>query len=317
MLFDGRIIAGITVFVAVSRTGSYSRAAERLGLSRSGVGKAIGRLEERTGLRLFDRNARALKLTDEGRRFLEEAAPMLEALGRIAQPSNPAEIRGRLRISTDGAFGPFLLIPILPDFLAEHPHVKLDVLVRDRIDNLLIEGFDVALRFGEPDTRGLDKQLLVRSRVVTCASPAYLAKFGTPGDPGDISEHHRCIRMIDDVTGKPHVWNFINGDGEERPIAPDCGLTLNDAASLLAAALDDYGIVRLLDVVAEQYLRDGRLVEVLPEWNRLRWPGYLYTPVNAHRSPAIEAFKSFVREHLCRGAGVPDLPRSDDISATN
>lgn len=298
MLFDGRIIAGITVFVAVSRTGSYSRAAEQLGLSRSGVGKAIGRLEERTGLRLFDRNARALKLTDEGRTFLEEAAPMLEALGRIAMPSTPAEIRGRLRVSTDGAFGPFLLIPLLPDFLAEHPHVKIDVLVRDRIDNLLLEGFDVALRYGEPDSRGLDKQLLVDSRVVSCASPGYLERFGTPRDPNDLVEHHRCIRMIDDVTGKPHIWNFIDADGRERPIAPDCGLTLNDAASLLAAALDDYGIVRLLDVVAEQHLREGRLVEILPEWNCLRWPGYLYTPVGAHRSPAIEAFKVFVRARL-------------------
>jgi len=104
--------------------------------------------------------------------------------------------------------------------------------------------------------------------------------------------------MIDDVTGKPHIWNFIDADGRERPIAPDCGLTLNDAASLLAAALDDYGIVRLLDVVAEQHLREGRLVEILPEWNCLRWPGYLYTPVGAHRSPAIGAFKAFVRARL-------------------
>ncbi|MGF7150278.1 DNA-binding transcriptional LysR family regulator [Sphingomonas zeicaulis] len=298
MLFDGRIIAGITVFVAVARTGSYARASELLGLSRSGVGKAIGRLEERTGLRLFDRNARALKLTDQGRTFLEEATPMLEALGRIATPAGPNDVRGRLRVSTDGAFGPDVLIPMLPDFLAAYPRVKLDVLVRDRIDNLLIEGFDVALRFGEPDSRGLDKQLLIQSRVLTCASPAYLEAFGVPGHPEDITDHHRCIRLIDDVTGKPHAWNFIDAAGETRTISPDCSLTVNDAQSLIAAARAGYGIVRLLDVVGEAQLRAGELVEILPEWNCLRWPAYLYTPNQVHRSPALEAFMAFVRKRL-------------------
>ncbi|EWY35987.1 hypothetical protein N825_32040 [Skermanella stibiiresistens SB22] len=223
---------------------------------------------------------------------------MLEALGRIAMPSKPAEIRGRLRVSTDGAFGPFLLIPIIPGFLKEHPRVKLDLLVRDRIDNMLIEGFDVALRFGTPESRDLDKQLLVQSRVVTCTSPGYLDRFGAPREPDDLLGHHRCIRMIDDVTGKPHVWNFVNAADEHRPIVADCGLTLNDAPSLVAAALDDYGIVRLLDVVADEHLRAGRLVEILPEWNFLRWPGYLYTPIDAHRSPTIDAFKTYVRARL-------------------
>ena len=298
MLFDGRIIAGISVFVAVARTGSYARAAELVGLSRSGVGKAISRLEERTGMRLFDRNARALKLTDEGRTFLEEATPMLEGLGRIAMPSDPAEIRGRLRISTDNAFGPYLLLPIVTRFLTDHPRNKLDILARDRIDNMLAEGFDVALRFGEPESRGLDKKLLVQSRVVTCASPTYLENFGVPSSPDDLIGEHRCIRMFDDVTGKAHIWDFVNASGEHRPVVTDCGLTLNDAPSLVAAGLGHYGIVRLLDMVAEEHLKSGQLVEVLPDWNLKRWPGYLYTPTDAYQSPAIEEFKSYVEQNL-------------------
>jgi DNA-binding transcriptional LysR family regulator len=301
VLFDGRIISGITVFVAVARTGSYARAGERLGLSRSGIGKAIGRLEERTGLRLFDRNARALKLTDQGRVFLDEATPLLESLGRIAMASTPADIRGRLRVSTDGALGPYLLIPLIPEFLAEHPRVKVDVLVRDRVDNLLLEGVDVAIRFGEPESRTLDKQLLFHSRVVTCASPAYIAAFGMPTSPLDLLEDHRCIRMLDEMTGKPHVWDFVSVTGERQPIASDCSLTLNDAPSLVAAALSNYGIVRLLDLVAEEHLRAGRLVEVLPAWNNLSWPGFFYTPVDGHRSLAVDAFKQFVLSRLCRG----------------
>lgn len=297
-MFDGRIISGITVFAAVARTGNYARAAERLALSRSGVGKAITRLEERTGMRLFDRNARALKLTDQGRILLEEAEPLLEALGRVATPRASADVRGRLRISTDGAFGPYLLIPIIPEFMAKHPQVKLNIIARDKMGNMLLDGFDVALRFGEPDTRGVEKQLLFQSRIITCASPGYLEAFGTPLSPSDLSGHHRCIRMLDDVTGKPHAWHFINASGQMQTITVDCGLTLNDASSLVAAALGNYGLVRLLDVVAEDHLRAGRLVEVMPDWNHHLWPGYIYTSTDAHRSPALEAFKAFVSARL-------------------
>jgi DNA-binding transcriptional LysR family regulator len=295
VLFDGRIISGITVFVAVARAESYGRAAEQIGLSRSGVGKAIGRLEERTGMRLFDRTSRHLKLTDEGRALLEEVTPLLAELGRIATPSRPDKVKGRIRITTDGAFGPYLLIPLLPRFLAEYPKVKVDVLVRDRVDNLLAEGVDLALRFGEPEARDLNKQLLLQSRVVTCASAEYIARHGTPAGPHDLLSGHTCVRMFDDTTGRPHLWHFVNAAGEQHVVAPDCGLTLNDAPSLVAAALNDFGIVRLLDVVASEHLRTGRLVEVLPEWNHLQWPGYLYTPAQAHQSHAIEAFKDFIR----------------------
>lgn len=298
MLFDGRIIAGITVFVAVAKGGSYARAGEQLGLSRSGVGKAIARLEERTGMRLFDRTSRALKPTDEGRRLLDEVTPMLEALGRVASPSTPALIRGRLRVSTDGAFGPFLVIPALPRFLAAHPQVRVDVLVRDRVDNLLLEGVDLAIRFGGPEARGLDKSLLRRSRVLTCASPGYVARHGLPRDPDDLADGHRCVRLLDDVTGRPHAWHFVDVDGRQRAYAPDCALTLNDAPSLLAAARADMGVVRLLDVVAAGALADGSLVELLPEWNHLRWPGYLYTPAATHQSYALQAFTAFIAEAL-------------------
>lgn len=296
-MFDGRIIGGITVFVAVAKAGSYVRAADQVGLSRSGVGKAIARLEERTGIRLFDRNSRALKLTDQGRGFLEQVTPLMEQLGTIATPDSLAEVRGRLRVSTDAAFGPFLLMPALPELLRAHPRLRVDVLVRDRIDNLLAEGVDVAIRFGAPDARGLDKRAILQSRVVTCATPSYLATHGVPETPEDIAAHHSCIRLIDDVTGKPHSWDFLNDAGESRSIAPDCSLVVNDAPLLVAGVLHHVGIVRLLDFIAEEHLRAGRLVEVLPAWNRRMWPAYLYTPETAHPSPAIQAFKRFVFAH--------------------
>lgn len=304
MLFDGRIISGVTLFVAVARAGSYTRAAEHVGLSRSGVAKAIGRLEDRTGRRLFDRTSRALKLTDDGRAFLDELTPLLEELNELVLPDEPSEVRGRLRVTADAAFGTFLLLPALPRLVETYPKLKIDLLIRDRVDNLLTEGVDVAVRFGEPDARGLDKTLVLRSRVVTCASRAYIDLHGAPQRPEDILESHRCVRLLDDISGKPHVWNFIHTNGEHRQIAPDCAVTVNDAPSVLAAALANFGLVRALDFTVEAQLKSGALVEVLPEWNNLMWPAYMYSPAKAHASQGLRSFKSFIHSELSR----PDRP---------
>ena len=301
LLFDGRIISGITVFVSVAEAGNYARAAANLGLSRSGVGKAIARLEERTGMHLFDRSTRAIKLTDEGRAFLGEVTPLLDRLGRAAAPSMANEIRGHLRVSTDAAFGTYLLVPALPGLIKRHPKLKLDILVRDRIDNLLLEGVDVAIRFGEPEFRDLDKRLLFESRIVTCASSSYISRHGKPSLPEEMLEGHNCIRLMDDVTGKPHACNYVNKAGERREIAPDCNVILNDAPSVMSGLLSGFGIVRALDFMVEDDLRSGRVVEILPEWNNMKWPAYLYTPARSHLSAGLEAFVSFMLAHAFDG----------------
>lgn len=293
-MFDGRIISGITVFVAVAQTGSYVRASERVGLTRSGVGKAIARLEQRMGKRLFDRTSRALKLTDEGRTFLDEVVPLVERLHLAAAPSRPEEIRGRLRVSSDSAFAVYLLIPSLPQLIARHPRLKVDLVVRDRVDNLLADGFDVAVRFGEPEHSGLIKQLVLESRIVTCASTGYLSRHDMPAGPDAVLDGHMCVRLIDDTTGKPHSWDFLKADGTECTIAPDCNVTVNDAASLLSALRTDFGIVRLLDFMIGKEFQSGEVVEVLPEWNCRRWPAYVYAPAQSHSSPSLAAFIDFV-----------------------
>jgi DNA-binding transcriptional LysR family regulator len=295
-MFDGRIISGITVFVAVAESGSYAGAADRVGLSRSGVGKAIARLEERTGMRLFDRTTRALKLTADGRAFLDEVSPLLQKLGEAAVPSSEQDIRGHIRVSCDAASGVYLLLPAIDRFLALHPRLRVDVVVRDRIDNLLKDGIDVAVRFGEPDWRDLNKRLLLHSRVVTCATAAYVERFGMPSSPDELLNRHRCVRLIDDVTGKPHVWHFENAAGEVREIVPDCTLTVNDAPSILAAIRTNAMVARALDFMIEEDLREGRIVELLPDWNHRRWPAYIYTPARTHAGAGVEAFIRFVSE---------------------
>ncbi|WP_167535137.1 LysR family transcriptional regulator [Caulobacter segnis] len=289
------MIGGITVFVAVAQTGSYAGAAERMGLTRSGVGKAVARLEHRMGRRLFDRTSRALKLTDEGRAFVDEVVPLLERLHVAAAPSRPDEIRGRLRVSSDSAFGAFLLAPSLPQLVARHPRLKVDLVIRDRVDNLLADGFDVAVRFGEPEHPGLVKQPVLESRLITCASRIYLSGRDAPTSPQALLGGHVCVNMIDDASRRPHGWDFLRADGAEHTIAPDCNVTINDASSLLSAARAGFGVVRLLDFMVEAELRSGTLVEILPEWNERRRRAYVYAPAQSHASPSLIAFTEFVR----------------------
>lgn len=295
-MFDGRIISGITVFVKVAEAGSYARASDQVGLSPSGVGKAIARLEERTGFRLFDRTSRAFKLTAEGRLFLKEVKPLLERLGAAASPRNSGDMRGHLRISCDASFGVYLLMPAIGGLIERHPHLKVDLMIRDRIENMIADGFDCAIRFGEPEFGNLEKRFLFTSRVITCASPAYLGRRGVPLQPVDLLTGHDCIRLMDDLTGRPLVWNLENEDGHHHAISPDCSLIVNDAPSLLSGVKNGVGIVRALDFMVAAELGSGDLVEVLPSWNRRPWPAYIYTPERAHRSPALDAFIDFVAE---------------------
>jgi DNA-binding transcriptional LysR family regulator len=296
-MFDGRIISGITVFVAVAEAGSYPGAAERLGLSRSGIGKAITRLEERTGMRLFDRTSRALKLTDEGRVFYDEVVPLLEQLSHAAAPSRPEEIRGRLRVSSDAAFGTFLLMPSLQFFTDLHPKLKIELVIRDRIDSLLAEGFDVAVRFGVLPHASLLKRRIYESRIVTCASSTYVERHGAPSTPEELHDRHNCLRLIDDVTGKPHSWDFLKADGTEHSMAPDCNVTVNDTSTLLTAAFSHFGIIRALDFMVEEHVRAGRLVEILPEWNHRTLVAYVHAPQRSHPSAGLQAFMDFVLSH--------------------
>src|SRR5690349_6113185 len=148
MAFDGRLLPGIGVLAQVIETGSFARAGEALGLTPSGVSRAVARLEARLGVRLFDRNPRAVRLTEEGRRFHARVAPLLAELEDAAGDASATAgtVRGRLRINADPWFARLVLAPRLPDFFRRYPDLSLDLIVRDTPGDLVAEGMDVAVR---------------------------------------------------------------------------------------------------------------------------------------------------------------------------
>ena len=204
MELDGRLLAGLSILVAVVEGRSFTRAAETVGLSASGVSRAVSRLEERIGVRLLDRSTRALRLTDEGERFYTLAAPHLDAIVDAANVVGGASktVRGKLRASVNQIIAQTLLGPKMAEFAARYPNLSLEFMPPAEAGDLIGSGIDVAIRFGGQVDSAMSSRLLLETRVLTVAAPAYIKKYGRPVKPADL-EKHSCIQFPDPQTGKP------------------------------------------------------------------------------------------------------------------
>lgn len=296
-MFDARLLSGIGVLTSVVEAGSFARAGEAMGLTQPAVSRAVARLEERVGIRIFNRSARAISLTDEGRRFYEMVAPLLLAIeeATIMAGATKARVSGKLRINVDGAFGHFVLAPRIDDFLARHPDVTVEIFARDSIGDLVGEGMDVAVRFGEPGAQSLHAELLLETHVFTCASVEYLRKHGSPQTPSELLNGHQCVLIRDPMTGRPFTWEFQRDD-DIVPFAAAGRVMVNDTGSLVGACRSGAGIAQLLELYARDMLRDGELIQILPDWAGETFPLYAYYRRSGLMPAKLRVFLDFVRE---------------------
>src|SRR5271163_1125519 len=185
MAFDARVVSGVSVLAAVVDGGSFVKAAELIGLSDSGVSRAISRLETRLGVRLLDRTTRSVKLTDEGRRFYEEVKPNLNAIEDAAVVASGATsaVRGRLKVDIDPFFLPMVLAGRLGAFCERYPELSIEFVTSENIGDLVSEGIDLAIRFGQPRLSTLVARKLIEAPILTLASPHYLKRYGRPEHP--------------------------------------------------------------------------------------------------------------------------------------
>jgi len=250
------------------------------------------------GIRIFNRTARAISLTDEGRRFYEAVAPLLAGIEEAATHAggSKARVSGRLRVNVDGTFGHYVLAPRMSEFLDRFPDLSVEISVRDRMGDLVADGFDVAVRFGVPEPSSWRARLLLETRVVTCASRAYLARHGEPRHPQELAEGHQCLLMRDPSTGRPFEWEF-HRKGEVIPVAANGRLMVNDTGSLLGACLGGAGIAQLLELYARQVIAEGKLVRLLSDFGDETFPLYAYYHQASNLvSAKVRAFIDFVRE---------------------
>jgi len=294
MPYDGRLLAGVSVLMAVVEAGGMARAAEALGLTPSGVGRAIARLEARVGVRLLDRTTRAMRLTDEGRRFYERVGPHLEGLeeAAIEAAGSRGAVRGRLRVNMDAFLSRMALADTIGGFLDSHRDLRIELIMRDSVGDLVADGFDLALRFGEPPAGRFVAAKLVETRILTVAAPSYLAAHGRLTHPSEIVRH-ACIDFWDAANKRPYEWEFRKGE-DVLPVEPHARLMTSDPGTMLDACVAGAGIAQIMQLGTQDWLAKGALVELFPDWNGEVFPLYAVYPSRHHRPAKVRAFVDFV-----------------------
>lgn len=266
-------IGDVIAFVRVANAQSFTLASERLGLSRSAIGKCIARLEHGLGARLLHRSTRSVSLSDEGRLFYEHAQRILAEVDNAtgAMASRQEAPRGRLRIDLPVALGRLHIMPLVADYLRQWPEVEADISFTDDYSDLVRDGIDVAIRIGgEADSR-LVRRVLAPHRLVTCAAPAYLARHQT------LAYTHM---------GTPVPWRYAS-HGQDRGVAVAGRLRLGNTEALRDAALDGAGIVQLGAFLVGADLREGRLVPLLEAYAPPGAPVCAVYPHRRHLAPKV------------------------------
>ncbi|MCQ8783639.1 LysR family transcriptional regulator [Mangrovibrevibacter kandeliae] len=310
MPFDGRVLSGIAVLAAAVERGSFTRAGETLGLSASGVSRAVARLESRVGVRLLDRTTRSLRLTSEGARLYDLAAPHLAGLEAAADAASEAaqDVRGHLRASVNPIFARHILAGRLGEFATRHPSLRLTLVQQPDVGDLVAEGVDVAIRFGPQIQPGLSVRLLLETRVLTVASPAYLARRGRPEAPAELAGHE-CLQFVDPRTGRPFEWEFRRAT-ETVPVPIAGALTLGDVDTMVAACLAGAGVAQVLALGVERHLASGALVDLFPDWPGETYPLFAVRPARRLAPARVTTFIDF-----CAEIAEPPRRSSQQISA--
>jgi DNA-binding transcriptional LysR family regulator len=289
----------LAIFAKVVELRSFAAAAAELALSKATVSKAVGRLEERLGARLFNRTSRRLALTDAGRTLAVRAAQLLadgeaaesEALAQSAAP------RGLVRLAVPMTFGVKVLAPLLPDFLAQYPDVAVDMHLSDAMVDLIGEGFDIGVRIASlPDSSLVARRLCAMPRY-TVAAPSYLERYGRPTHPMHLAQH-RCFAYA--YLSTPNVWHFTNAAGEEATVRPSGQLRVNNGEAVLPALIAGLGIADLPDFIVGDAIAAGQVEVILKDWKQTEGAVHLVMPPGGPRPARVEALIEFLADRLSR-----------------
>ncbi len=290
----------LRVFQRVAGSGGFAAAANQLNLPRPTVTLAIQQLEARLGVRLFNRTTRRVRLTDDGERLLERAAALVADVEEMEAQFRPAaaSLSGRLRVDLPSRIARRLVAPRLPAFFLRHPELRLELGSSDRALDLVHEGIDCALRVGELSASSLVARPLGALAQVQCASPAYLARFGTPASPADLDQHH-AVNYASPSSGQVAPWEWLEGE-QTRSRAMAGSVTVNNAETYIACALAGLGLIQVPAYDVREHLAAGELVEVLAPWPAPALPMQLVYPHRRHLSQRVRAFGDWLAELLAQ-----------------
>lgn len=301
-----RDLNALAIFAKVVEAKSFSAAAQRLKMPISTVSRRIAELEEQLGVRLLDRSTRSLRLTDVGTEVLEharESAELCESVDSLISNSL-SDVSGSLRLCTPPSISDSLIVPVVSAFRASYPNVRMQVRITERIELGIPEDVDIAFKVGPvaDPTVAARKLLTYRHQVVT--SPAYLAEHTEPRSPRELPGH----RLLAFSFWRPdYHWSFTHANGRDREeIEFQPCIAMNDYAGLAVALLSGSGVGELPPIVQPKLIREGRLVEVMPEWHLPRFDLTIAHASRGHIPRPVRVFREFATQMVPKL--FPDLP---------
>ena len=291
-------LAGMRTFVRLAELQSFTRTADSLGLSRSVVSAHLADLERHLGTRLVNRTTRRVGVTADGAEYLDHCRRILADLDCAdeALRGNRERPQGRLRVDVPEAFGRYLLVPALPRFTSRYPHLQLEVQFNDRVIDLIEEQVDVTVRGGVVNEPNLIARRVVRTRLITCASPEYLRQNGTPNEPQQLRDH-KLIGALSNKTRRAHRWVFQTGPTRKQ-LPFRFNVAFNSAEARIQAAVRGAGIVQTIDLLVAELLAANRLQAVLTEWAADGGPISIVYPAIHRESPKVRVFAVFAAQLL-------------------
>jgi len=290
-------LQGMRVFARVAELGSFARAADDLDMSRAMASSYVAQLEKHLGTRLLHRTTRKVTVSPEGAVYLERCKRILGEIQAADDEMRHARARpqGKLRIDVPVAFGRYLLMPALPAFTERYPEMALEIRFNDRYVDLAAEHIDVVLRSGEVKTPDLIARRVATSRMVTCAAPGYLARYGVPRTPADL-RNHRTIGFLRSDNSRPADWKFKQGREGVQKLKLNFALSFNTSEPMVSSAYEGQGIIQTTDLLLGRGIAEGRIVELLQEYSCEGPPLSVVYPRATQHLAKVRVFAEFAAE---------------------
>ena len=288
-------LEAMQVYVRVAELASFTHAADSLGMSKAAVSTAVRQLETSLGTRLLQRTTRRVHMTPDGLTFYERSKHMLDEMEELQTMFRQgAELSGRLRVDMPVALARNIVIPQLPAFLKDHPRLQVELSSTDRRVDVVKEGFDCIIRVGRLDDSSLIARPLGHFDMVNCASPDYLAHYGTPHSLADLASH-RLVDYAPALAGRPARFDYVDGD-EERSVEVAAAVAVNNSDAYQAACLAGLGIIQAPLTGLGELLAQGRLVSVLERYRAAPMPVTLLYPNRRNVALRAQRFMQWIAD---------------------
>lgn len=285
----------MSIFLRVVELRSFTKAADALQLHRPAVSKAIQQLEDDLGVKLLHRTTRSLSVTAEGDEIYQRAKALLTDVQEMMAAVSPTQPpRGRLRIDAPLALTHAILIPSLGEFQALYPQIDIVLTASDRLTDLVAEGVDCVIRLGELADSSFISRRVGNVRMVTCAAPSYLEKYGIPLTPDDLA-FHKAVNFFSEHSREVMEWKFVM-NGEVISRRPGSAMLVNNSDVLLSCGLAGLGMLHALKTALEPHIQAGRLTEVLTDYATVTKPVSILYPDRRYLSPKVRVFIDWFAE---------------------